>query len=170
MYIIPAGGILSQRLLEKWLNKEGYKQSHVTPGFWTHDWWPVSFSLCIEYFGVKYVGKEHADHCMVVLSKSYKIPSNLERKQYLGLDLDWYYEKREVHFSMLTYIDDALKRSNHKKPFKPQEHPYPHTKTVYRSQAQFSEPEDMSEILSQPCSLHWDPLHHKKRNLLSAQC
>ena len=30
---------------------------------------------------------------MVVLRKSYKISSDWEGKQYLGLDLDWYYEK-----------------------------------------------------------------------------
>ena len=49
---------------------------------------------------------------MVVLSKSYKISSDWQGKRYLGLDLDWDYEKREVHLSMLTYVDDALKRFN----------------------------------------------------------
>ena len=57
MYGLPAAGILAQRILEKLLNKEGYKQSQVTPGFWTHDWLPESFSLCVDDFGVKYVGK-----------------------------------------------------------------------------------------------------------------
>ena len=52
---------------------------------------------------------------MVVLSKSYNFSSNREGKQYLGLDLDWNYEKRKVHLSMLTYFDDALKRFNNKK-------------------------------------------------------
>ena len=63
--------------------------------------------------------------------------------------MEWDYEKREVHLSMLTYVVDALKRFNHEKPRKPQHHPYLHTKTVYGAKAQFSEPEDMSEILSQ---------------------
>ena len=86
---------------------------------------------------------------MVVLIKIYKISSDWEVKQYLGLDLDWDYEKREVHLSMLTYVNDALKRFYHKKLRKTQDQPYPHTKTVYWYKAQFSEPEDMSEILSQ---------------------
>ena len=99
-------------------------------------------------FGVKYVGKEHSDHLMVVLTKSYIISSDWEVKRYLGLDMYWSYEKREVQPSMLTYVDDVLKRFNHKKSRKPQDQPYPHNKTVYGSKSQISKPEDMSEILS----------------------
>ena len=73
---IPAAGILAQQLLEKLLNKDGYKQRNVTPGFWTHDWRPVRLSLCIDGFGVTYFGKEHAKQIMVFLSKSYKILSD----------------------------------------------------------------------------------------------
>ena len=97
MYRLPAVGILAQRLLKKRLNKEGYKQSKVTPGFLMHNWRPVSFSLCVDDFGVKYVEKEHANHLMVVLSKSSNISSDWKGKIYLGLDLDWDDEKREVH-------------------------------------------------------------------------
>ena len=67
-----------------------------------HNWRPIRFSLCVDDFGVKYVGKEHADHLMVLLSKIYKNLNDWEGKRYLGLDLDWDYEKREVHLSMLT--------------------------------------------------------------------
>ena len=81
---------------------------------------------------------------MVVLIKSNKILSDWEGKIYLGLDLDWYYEKRGVHLSILTYVNDAIKRFNQKKPRKPQEQTYPHTKEVYGSKAQFSEPEGIS--------------------------
>ena len=63
--------------------------------------------------------------------------------------MGWDYDKRKVHLSMITYVNDALKRFNHKKPRKPQDQPYPHTKLVYGAKAQFSEQEDMSEILSQ---------------------
>ena len=45
MYGLPAAGILSQQLLEKRLNKKGYSQSKLTPGFWTHKWRAVSFTL-----------------------------------------------------------------------------------------------------------------------------
>ena len=86
---------------------------------------------------------------MVILGKSYNILRNWEGKRYVELDLDWAYEKYKVHFSIQIYVDDALKRFNHEKPRKPQDHPYPHIKPIYGAKAQFSDPEDMSEILSQ---------------------
>ena len=70
MYGLPAAGILDQQLLEKRLKKEGYSQIKLTPGFWTHKWRPVSFTLCDDNFGVNYVGKEHANHLIYVLQES----------------------------------------------------------------------------------------------------
>ena len=67
MYGLPQAGLIAQQLLEKRLNKHGYKQSALTPGFWTHKWRPISFSLCVDDFGVKYVGEQHANHLITVL-------------------------------------------------------------------------------------------------------
>jgi len=86
MYGLPLSGLLAHKLLEKRLNKEGYRQSELTPGFWTHDWRPISFTLCVNNFGAKYVGQEHADHLMTVLKKNYAISSDDKGKRYLGLD------------------------------------------------------------------------------------
>ena len=63
--------------------------------------------------------------------KNYKILSDWEGKQYLGLDLYLDYEKRKEYLSMITYVKNTIKRFNHKKPGKPQDQPYPHTKQVY---------------------------------------
>jgi hypothetical protein len=38
MYGLPQAGIITQELLKKRLLKAGYKQSKVTPGYWTHVW------------------------------------------------------------------------------------------------------------------------------------
>ena len=93
MYGLPTAGILDQQLFEKLLNKEGYAQSKLTPRFWTHKWRPVSFTLCVDDFGVKYVGTQHENHPISVLQESYKISTDWEGKRYLGLDLDWDYKK-----------------------------------------------------------------------------
>ena len=73
MYGLPQAGLLAQELLEQRLQKQGYTQSKVTPGFWTHAWQPISFTLVVEYLGVKYVGKEHVNHLMRVLKEKYEI-------------------------------------------------------------------------------------------------
>ena len=38
MYRLPQADIIAQQLLDKHLVENGYPQSTVTPGFWTHDW------------------------------------------------------------------------------------------------------------------------------------
>jgi hypothetical protein len=80
MYGLPQSRLLVQKLLEERLNTEGYDQSSLTPGFWTHDWHPISFTLCVDDFGVKCVGQTHADHLMTVLRKHYTISSDTKGK------------------------------------------------------------------------------------------
>jgi hypothetical protein len=72
MYGLPQAGILAQELLKKCLNKHGYCQSPLTPGLWRHDFRPISFTLCVDDFGIKYVGCEHAKHLASILSKHYR--------------------------------------------------------------------------------------------------
>ena len=45
-------------------------------------------------FGIKYTGKQHADHLASILKKHYNISQDWEGKRYLGLDLDWDYTKK----------------------------------------------------------------------------
>ena len=179
MYGLPQAGLLAQQLLEKRLNKNGYHQSKLTPGLWTHAWRPITFTLCVDDFGVKYVGKEHADHLMAILKEDYAISHEWEGRRYLGMNLDWDYTKHEVHVSMLDYIGEAIKRFHHARPKKPQDQPYPHLKPKYGAKVQYTEDNDTSPPSAQrtkksskkyaapssimrgrstaPCLPHWDP-------------
>ncbi len=58
MYGLPQAGIIAQNLLTKRLHKAGYQQSKITPGYWCHDWRPISLTLIADNFGVKYINKE----------------------------------------------------------------------------------------------------------------
>ena len=88
MYGLPQAGLIAQQLLEKQLNKKGYHQIDINPGLWKRTWRMVCFSLCVEDFGVKYVGKHHTENLMPVLRESYKISHDWKGKKYLGIDLD----------------------------------------------------------------------------------
>ena len=88
MYGLPQLGLLAHQLLEKRLNTEGYSQDKLVSGLWTHSWRPVTFNLCVDDFGVKYVGKQHVDHLMTVLSSHYTIASDWTGSRYLGIDFD----------------------------------------------------------------------------------
>ena len=97
-----------QELLEEQLKKAGYTQSKLTPGYWKHEWCPISFTLVVDGFGVKYIGKEHVMHLIKVLKEHYEVEEDWEGKQYLGITLDWDYKNHEVHLSMPEYVEHAL--------------------------------------------------------------
>ena len=69
VYGLPQARIIVQQLLQKRLNKKGYKQSEITLGFCTQKWRPICFALFVDDFGVKYFGKQHAGDLMIVLRK-----------------------------------------------------------------------------------------------------
>jgi len=68
MYGLHQAGIIAQDLLTKRLHQAGYHQSKVTPGYWHHKWRPISFTLVVDNFGVKYINKTDVDHLISVLS------------------------------------------------------------------------------------------------------
>ena len=89
VYGLPQAGILAQELLETRLNIHGYFQSKLTPSFWTHKWRPICFTLVVNNFGVKYKGKEHADHLVSTIREHYDLTTDWEGTCYLGLTFDW---------------------------------------------------------------------------------
>ena len=144
MYGLPQSGLLAQELLEERLGKYGYYQSSYTPGLWLHKWRPISFSLCVDDFGVKHVGEEHKQHLLDCLEKHYEITVDHGGTRYLGITLEWDYENRKVHLSMPGYIPKALKRFEHKPPRKPQDQPYPHVPPNYGAKVQYAKTADGS--------------------------
>jgi hypothetical protein len=80
MYGLPQARIIAQQLLEKQLQKHGYRQSATAPGLWKHDTEPISFTLVVNNFGVKYVGKENAQHLLDTVRQFYNCLCNWEDK------------------------------------------------------------------------------------------
>ncbi len=131
MYDLPQASIIAQDLLTKQLNKVGYHQSKITLGYWRHDWQPISFTLVVDDFGVKYINRDDVGHLISSLSQDCAINTDWDRTWYLRLTLDWDYLQRNVHLSMPGYIENALIRFGHKNPDKPQMQPYLHTTPTY---------------------------------------
>ena len=147
MYGLPQAGIIAQQLLEQRLQANGYHQSKLNPGFWTHDWRPICFALCVDDFGVKYVGKVHADHLINTLKGHYDISTDWEGRRYIGLTLQWDYRNRTVRLSMPGYCEKAGQRFHHPKPTKPQHQPYPSVPRTYGSKQQLCATADTSPAL-----------------------
>ena len=94
MYGLPQAGIIAQDLLTKRLHQAGYRQSKVTPGYWRHEWRPISFTLVVDDFGVKYVGRENAEHLIKTLCKDFTLSEDWDGALYCGITLQWDYRKR----------------------------------------------------------------------------
>jgi hypothetical protein len=113
MYGLPQAGLLTNKLLEQRLNKHGYFQSNLVPGLWKHTTRPISFTFVVDDFGVKYIGKEHAEHLMTVLQEHYQIKADWTGTRYIGIHIAWDYEKGRVHLHMPGYVQRALKLLQH---------------------------------------------------------
>ena len=73
MYGLPQAGILANKLLKERLLQNDYFEVPHTPGIFRHKTRPVWFTLVVDDFGIKYVGKEHAQHLLNVLKEFYEI-------------------------------------------------------------------------------------------------
>ena len=57
IYGLPKAGALANKHLKTFLAPAGYFEVEHTPGLWQHVTRPIQFSLVVDDFGVKYVGK-----------------------------------------------------------------------------------------------------------------
>ena len=62
MYGLPEAGVLANKLLKTRLKEHDYFEVKHTPGLFKHETRPIWFTLTVDDFGVKYIGKEHAEH------------------------------------------------------------------------------------------------------------
>jgi hypothetical protein len=137
MYGFPQAGILANELLQRNLAKDGYRPTTHTHGLWTHDTCPISFSLVVDDFGVKYVGWEHAEHLMASINKNYNISNDWNGTAYCGLTLDWNYQDRIVVLSMPGYIKAALHKYQNPAPARPEHSPHTWNSPIYGAKTQF---------------------------------
>jgi hypothetical protein len=146
MYGLPQSGLLANKLLEKRLNKHGYRQSKLVPGLWRQDTRPVQFTLVVDNFGVKCDGEEHANHLKRVLEEHYTLRCDWTGTCYIAITLDWNYMKRQVHLSMPKYVMKALKQFQHIA----QNHqyaPYPCIPIQYSAKKQYATQELKAPLL-----------------------
>ena len=56
-------------------------------------WWLVVKDFCL-----KYVGKEHAQHLKRTLEENYAVTTEWDGKQYIGITLEWDYNRRQFTY------------------------------------------------------------------------
>ena len=86
---LPQAGILANKRLRRKLAPFGYNEYANTPGLWYHKTRPISFTLVVNDFGVKYVNKANVEHLMTSLQSTYKLTADWTGDLYCGITLGW---------------------------------------------------------------------------------
>ena len=121
MYEIPRAGQIAHTALVKQPYPYEYHPSSKNPGLWTHKILPINFTLIVNDFGVKYLGKDHALHLKAALEDKYKINKDWKGGLYIGIALNWDYEKGTVQRPIPGYVHAAIHSFQHEKTKIPQD-------------------------------------------------
>ena len=110
MYGLPQAGFLAQQRLIQHLTAHGYIQAADVPCLFRHETRPISFTLVVDDFGIKYKDKDDVRHLMAALTELYKFTFDWEGRLYLGFTLKFDKVRRTVSLSMPDYIRKLLIR------------------------------------------------------------
>jgi hypothetical protein len=112
MYGLKQADLLVNQLLQTSLAPFGYYPARHKSGLWLHKTRPIAFSLVVDDFTVKYVGKQHADHLQNALLKIYELTTDWAAKVYSGMTLKWDYKKEHVISPCLAMSQTFLANFN----------------------------------------------------------
>jgi hypothetical protein len=135
MYGLKQAGLLANQLLQTRLAPFGYYPARHTPGHKTR---PIAFSLIVDDFDVKYVGKQHAYHLRNALLQSYELTTDWEAQVYSGMSLKWDYKNRTCNISMPGYVSNVLSKFQHDARKHPQHTPSKYVTPVYGAKTQYA--------------------------------
>jgi hypothetical protein len=86
---LAQAGILSNKRLRRKLAPFRYVECKNTPGLWHHETRPISFTLVVDNFGVKYVNKEDVDHLIASIKTTYSLTKDWTGNLYCGIAMEW---------------------------------------------------------------------------------
>jgi hypothetical protein len=151
MYGLKQAGLLANKLLQTFLAPFGYYPARHTPGLWLHKTRPISFTLVVDDFAVKYVGRHHAKHLRNALVRAYELTADWSATVYSGMTLKWDYNKRICDISMPGYVSNVLSKFRHDPPKHPQHTPSQYVTPVYGAKTQYATKDETPPLTAQQC-------------------
>jgi hypothetical protein len=151
MYGLKQAGLLANQQLQNRLAPFGYYPAHHTPGLWLHHTRPISFTLVVDDFAVKYVGKQHAEHLRNALLRNYELTTDWTATVYSGMTLKWYYKNRTCDISMPVYVSNFLSKFQHDAPKHTQHTPSRYVTPVYGAKTQYATKDETPLLTDQQC-------------------
>jgi hypothetical protein len=144
---LPQAGILANKRLHRNLAPFRYYECSNTLGLWHHESRPLTFTLVVDDFGLKFVDKDDVDHLISSIKKSYTLTEDWSGNLYCRITLVWDYVACTVDISMPGYIKKKLQEYKHIMPKKLQTCPYAPEPKRFGTEAQAPLPPDASPRL-----------------------
>jgi hypothetical protein len=138
MYGLKQAGLLANQLLQTRLAPFGYYPARHTPGLWLHRTRPISLTLVVDDFAVKYVGKQHVEHLRDALLRTYELTTDWTATRYSRMTLKWDYKSRTCDRSMPGYVSNVLSKFQHDAPKHPQHTASRYVTPVYGAKTQYA--------------------------------
>jgi hypothetical protein len=151
MYGLKQAGLLANQLLQKRLAPFGYYPARHTSVLWLHKTRPISFSLIVDDFVVKYAGKHHTDHLRDALLRRYELTTEWEGKVCSRMSLKWDYKNRTCDISMPGYVANILSKFQHDAPKHPQHAPSKYITPVYGAKNQYLTQDETPLLTTKQC-------------------
>ena len=103
---------------------------------WRHVWKPITFTLVVDDFVIKFEGDIHANHLVKTLKKHYDVTTDWKGELFVGIKLKLDCEKRTLDTHIPIFVPKALHKYQHPKPTKPQHAPAKAAPIQYGSKIQ----------------------------------
>jgi hypothetical protein len=101
----------------------------------------------VDDLGIKYVGREHAEHLMESIKKNNEISSDWTGSAYCVLKSDWNYNNEAVDLSVPGNIKAALHNYHHPAPARSEHEPRTWNPPIYGAKTQYIEEAEESPAL-----------------------
>jgi hypothetical protein len=151
MYGLKQAGKLANQLLQTRLAPFRYYPARHPPGLWLHRTRPISFTLVMDYFAVKYIGKQHAEHLRDALLCTYELTTDWTGTMYSGMTLKWDYKSRACDITMPGYVSNVLRKFQHDAPKHPQRTVSRYVTPVYGAKTHYATKDETPPLMATQC-------------------
>jgi hypothetical protein len=151
MYCLKQAGLLVNQLLQTLLAPFGYYPARHTPGLLLHKTQHISFTLVIDDFADKYVGKQHAEYLQNAILQTYELTTDWTTTVYYGMTLKWDYDTRTCDISMPGYVSNVLSKFQHDSPKHPHHTPSWYVTPVSSATIQYDTKDETPPLTPQQC-------------------
>jgi hypothetical protein len=119
---------------------------------WLHKTRPIAFTLVVDDFAVKYVGKYNAHHLHTALLHYSEITTDWGGTAYSGMTLKWDFQNHTCDISMPGYVTNDLNKFQHDSPKHPQHTPSKYVMPIYGAKNHYATRDEIPLLYAKQCT------------------